>query len=198
MPLGEYLGRRDEEHLSRWHAALMAGRLVAPKCDALTREGKPCRRDRLYGSQFCTHHLRGVERDAIDRVRLERLHREFARTSCVGLQRRIERQLRNIERRMLHRAWLNHPEIEGSTLELSIAEEQQVRSFLRDELHLNIDRPDPVTKRELSPRAVDRARWCAYRLLRGTVEPEAARRRVVNLLRDERQFWARQAHDLPR
>jgi hypothetical protein len=193
MPLGEYLGRRDEEHLSRWHAALMAGRSVAPKCDALTREGEPCRRERLYGSRFCTHHLRGVERDRVDQVRRERLHRKIARTSCAGVQRRAERQLRNIERRMHHRAWLNSPEVEGSTLELPSHEEELVRACLRDELGLDIDEPDHVTGRNLSPRATDRARWAAYMCLSERCTREAGRRRVASLLRDERRYWSRQS-----
>ena len=68
--------------------------------------------------------------------------REIARTSCAGLQRRIERQLRNIEHRALHRAWLNNPTIEGSTLELSPHEEQRARAFLRGALGLDIEEVD--------------------------------------------------------
>jgi hypothetical protein len=193
MPLGEYLSRRDEEHLSRWLSAMMAGRRAAPKCDALTREGKPCRRDRLRGANFCSPHIRGVARDRIDEARRERLYREIARTSCAGLQRRIERQLRNIEHRALHRVWLSNPTIEGSTLELSPHEEERARAFLRVELGLDIEEVDRVTRRELSARAVDRGRWAAYLALKGRLDYEAARRRVVNLLRDERRYWEQQA-----
>ena len=46
---------------------------------------------------------------------------------------------------------------------------------------------------ELSARAVDRGRWAAYLALKGRLDHEAARRRVVNLLRDERRYWERQA-----
>jgi hypothetical protein len=193
MPLGEYLGRRDEEHLSRWLNAMLAGRRAAPQCNGVTRDGRPCQGQRLYRSEFCIHHIRGEARDRVDLVRLERLHREIARTSCVGVRRRAERQLRNINRRMLHRAWLNHPEIEGSTLELSPYEEDRVQSFLRDELGLDIERPDRVTGRPLTPRALDRARWTGYLRLADRLDPEAARRRIVVLLRDERRYWAKAA-----
>jgi hypothetical protein len=176
----------------------VGGARRAPKCSALTRANKPCGRMRLAGVFYCGHHLKGRERDVLDAHRLERAQMIAAAGRPIERLRALK-MIRNIQRRMLHRTWLNHPEIEGSTLELSTADEQCVRSCLRDELGLNIERLDRVTGRELSARAVDRARWCAYRLLRGTVEPEAARRRVVNLLRDERRFWARQAgHDLPR
>jgi hypothetical protein len=122
---------------------------------------------------------------------VERLHRELARTSCAGLQRRIERQLRNIQRRALHRLWLRDPTAEGRTLELSSREEDHVRAFLRDELGLNIDLIDHVTGRFLTARAADRARWAGYLCLAERCSREAARLRVAGLLRDERRFWAR-------
>jgi hypothetical protein len=193
MPLGEHLGRSDQQHLARWHAALMAGRRAAPKCDAFTREGRPCRRDRLYGANFCGHHIRGVERDSLDAVRRERLHRELARTSSAGQQSRIERQLRNIEKRSLHRAWLRDPTLEGSTIDISAVDDRCVQACLRDELGIDIERPDRVTGRELSARAVDRAKWAGYLLLQGTLDHEVARRRIAGLLRDERTYWARLA-----
>jgi hypothetical protein len=192
MPLGAYLGRREHEHVSRWLAAQWAGRRAAPRCDGVTRDGRPCQGQRLYRSNFCIHHIRGEARDRIDHARRDRLCREIARTSCAGLQRRIKRQLRNIEHRALHRVWLNNPTIEGSTLELSPHEEERARAFLRDALGLDIEEVDRVTGRELSARAVDRGRWAAYLALKGRLEHEAARRRIVNLLRDERRYWARQ------
>jgi hypothetical protein len=192
MRLGTYLGRRDQEHLSRWHAALMAGRRAAPKCDALTREGKPCRRDRLYGANLCSHHLRGRERDALDAKRLERAQRIAAEGRPIERERALK-TVRNIQRRALHRAWLNHPEIEGSTLELSIAEDQRMRSFLRGELGLDIERPDPVSGQPLTPRATDRARWAAYLCLSDRCTREAARPRVASLLRDDRRYWSRKS-----
>ena len=139
MPLGEHLGRKDEAHIMRWLAAQWAGRRAAPRCDGVTRDGRPCQGQRLYRSNFCIHHIRGEARDRIDEARRERLYREIARTSCVGLQRRIRRQLRNIERRTLHRIWLNNPTIEGSTLELSSHEEERARAFLRGELGLDTE-----------------------------------------------------------
>jgi hypothetical protein len=190
MPLGEYLGRRDQEHISRWLAAQWAGRRAALKCGALTREGRPCRRDRLRGADRCGHHLKGRERDTIDRARMERLHRELAGTNCEGLQRRIKRQLRNIEKRSLHRLWLRDPTIEGATIDISAADDQSVQACLRNELGIDIERSDQVTGRELSARAVDRAKWAAYLLLQGTLDHEAARRRIASLLRAERKYWA--------
>jgi hypothetical protein len=192
MPLGEYLGRRDPDFLRVWLLAQWEGRKKAPKCDALTREGKPCRRDRLRGADRCGHHVQGAERDRVDRLRLARLHRELTRTSCEGLQRRIRRQLRNIEKRSLHRAWLRDPTIEGSTIDISVADDQSVRTCLRDELGIDIEQPDRVTEQDLTPRAVDRAKWAAYLLLQGTIDHEAARRRIASLLVAERRYWAKQ------
>ena len=192
MPLGEYLGRRDPEHLNRWLSAQWEGRRKAPKCGALTRAGEPCRRDRLRGADRCGHHVHGAERDRIDALRRQRLIRQLDGTGCVGLQTRLRRQLRNIDRRGLHRLWARDPTAPGCTLILSFREEDRVRSFLRDELNLNIDLADHVTGRFLTPRACDRARWAAYLCLAERCSLEAARRRVAGLLRADRRFWARQ------
>jgi hypothetical protein len=189
--LGQYLGCKDPAHIARWHAAMMAGRRAAPKCDALTREGKPCRRDLLYGADRCSHHLKGRERDAIDAIRLERACKAAAVANNAVDRAEALKAIRNIQRRALHRAWLNHPEIEGSTLELSPHEEERVRMSLRDDLGLDVERPDSVTGRALTPRALDRARWAGYLRLKDRLDPEAARRRVASLLRDERRYWAR-------
>jgi hypothetical protein len=172
---------------------MMAGRRAAPKCDALTREGKPCRRDRLYGADRCSHHLKGRERDAIDAIRLERACKAAASANNAIDRAEALKAIRNIQRRALHRAWLNHPEVEGSTLELPSHEEERVRACLRDELGLDIDEPDHVTGRNLSPRATDRARWAAYMCLSERCTREAGRRRVASLLRDERRYWSQQS-----
>ena len=171
---------------------MMTGRRAAPKCDALTREGKTCRRDRLYGADRCSHHLKGRERDAIDAIRLERACKAAAIANNAVDRAEALKAICNIQRRALHRAWLNHPEIEGSTLELPPHEEERVRAFLRDELALDVELPDPVTGRALTARALDRARWAGYLRLKDRIDPEAARRRVAGLLRDERRYWARQ------
>jgi hypothetical protein len=193
MPLGEYLGRRDAEHVSRWHAAMMAGSRRAPRCDGVTRTGAPCQGQRLYGSRFCIHHTRGVERDRVDEVRLARACKAAARANNAIDRAKAVKTIRNIQRRSLHRAWLNHPETEGSSLELSQHEEERVRSFLRDDLGLDIEAADAHTRRPLTPRALDRARWAGYLQLKHRIDPDAARRRIVGLLRDERRYWARRA-----
>ena len=142
-------------------------------------------------ANFCGHHVRGAERDSLDAARRERLHRELARTSRAGQQSRIERQLRNIEKRSLHRAWLRDPTLEGGTIDISAVDDRCVQACLRDELGIDIERPDRVTGRELSARAVDRAKWAGYLLLQGTLDHESARRRIAGVLRDERTYWAR-------
>ena len=191
MPLGEYLGRRDPEHLNRWLLAQWEGRRKAPKCGALTRAGEPCRRDRLRGADRCGHHIHGAERDKVDALRRQRLIRQLDGTRCVGLQRRLRRQLANIDRRNLHRLWKHDPLIEGSTLIVSSCEEDRLRAFLRDELNLNIDLADQVTGHFLTARSLDRSRWAAYLALAERCSHEAARRRVVGLLCAERKYWAR-------
>jgi hypothetical protein len=88
---------------------------------------------------------------------------------------------------------LSAPWIEGSTLELPAHEEERVRACLRNEFGLDIEAADAVTRRPLTPRALDRARWAGYLRLKDRLEPEAVRRRIVSLLRDERRYWAKQA-----
>ena len=193
MPLGEHLGRRDAEHVSRWLNAMWAGRRAALRCEGVTRAGAPCQGQRLYGSRFCIHHTRGEERDRVDQVRLARACKAAARANNAVDRAKAVKTIRNIQRRMLHRAWLNAPEIEGSTLELSPAEDERVLACLRDQHNLDIDRSDPVTGQPLTARPVDRARWAGYLRLKDRIEPEAARRRIVVLLRDERRYWARRA-----
>lgn len=192
MPLGEHLGRRDAEHVSRWLNAMWAGRRAAPRCEGTTQAGNPCQGQRLYGSHFCIHHTKGEERDRVDEVRLARACRAALSNNAVDRAQALK-AIHNIQRRMLHRAWLNTPEIAGSTLELSAAEEHRVRGFLRDELGLNIERADHVTARSLTPRATDRARWAAYLCLSERCTREAGRLRIASLLRDDRRYWLRKS-----
>jgi hypothetical protein len=98
------------------------------------------------------------------------------------------KQLANIERRMLYRAWRKNPLIEASTLELSPGDEAHVREFLLRR-GLDLDAPDRVTGEPLTPRAIDRARWAAQRGLARLADDRGVRRRIEDLLRDERRFW---------
>jgi hypothetical protein len=188
--LGAHLGSRDPEHVSRWLNAMWAGRRAAPKCEGDTKTGARCCGQRLYGSIRCIHHTRGAERDRVDMARLER-QRRFAHSNCASERASALRQIRNIERRLLHRYWKINPEAEGSTLELSSSDELKARQYLRSGFGLDIEAVDGVTGKPLTPRAVDRARWAAYLGMTARCADEAARRRVASLLRDERQYWAR-------
>jgi hypothetical protein len=187
--LGSYLGRKDPAHVDRWLGAMLTGWRAAPKCEAVTKQGTPCRRCRLWGSQRCAIHTRGAMRDAIDQKRLER-QRRFAHSNCASERARALKQIRNIERRRLNRLWLRNPDIEGSTLELGPSDDRRAREFLLWGYSLDIDAGDPITGRPLSFRARDRARWAAFFGLSGRCDAEAVRRRIVLLLRDERRYWA--------
>lgn len=116
--------------------------------------------------------------------------RRFAHSNCASERQRALRQIRNIERRRLNRLWLRDPNIEGSTLELTRADDRRVREFLLASYNLDIDAVDTMTGRPLSFRARDRARWAALFGLSGKCDVEAVRRRIVLLLRDERRYWA--------
>jgi hypothetical protein len=154
--------------------------------------GQPLPRPAVIPSHFCIHHTVGEERDRVDEVRLARACKAALSNNEVDRERALK-TIRNIQRRMLHRAWLRDPTVEGSTLELSPYEQERMRFFLRNDLGLDIDRPDPVTGQLLTPRATDRARWATYLCLSDRCTREAARRRVAGLLRDERRYWSRQS-----
>jgi hypothetical protein len=186
--LGHCLGSKDPEHVSRWLNAMWAGRRAAPRCEGVAKDGAPCRGHRLHGSIFCFRHCRGAERDRIDMARLER-QRRFAHSNCASERASALKQIRNIERRQLNRLWLRNPDIEGSTLELTRADDRRVRELLLS-YNLDIDAVDAITGRPLSFRARDRARWAAFLCLTGKCDAEAVRRRIVLLLRDERRYRA--------
>jgi hypothetical protein len=185
--LGYHLGSRDPAHLRRWLTALMAGRMAAPTCDGITRTGSPCRRQRLHGSRFCSYHAKGAERDRVDQLRLARQHKRALSASASERGRALQ-QLGDIERRLLYRAWRKDPLIEASTLELSPDDEARVREFLLRR-GLDLDAPDRVTGEPLTPRAIDRARWAAQRGISQLADERGVRRRIEDLLRDERRFW---------
>ena len=187
--LGSYLGRKDRQHIDRWIGAMVAGQRTAPKCEAVTKQGAPCRRCRLWGSLRCSTHTRGAMRDAIDQKRLERQTR-FAHSGCVSERERALAQIRAIKRRQLSRLWLRDPCVEGSTIALSPPDDRRAREFLLASTNLDIDAVDAITGRPLSFRAHDRARWAAFFGLSGRCDAEAVRRRIVLLLRDERRYWA--------
>jgi hypothetical protein len=187
--LGPYLGRKDREHVTRWVNAMMAGRRAKPTCEGVTKLGVQCRRQRLHGARFCSLHCKGGERDRIDAARLERQRRIVVYASPVAKARALK-QIRNIENRMTHRAWLKNPEAEGCTLELSSRDERRVREFLLSGYGLNIDAVDAASGRPLTPRAVDRARWAAFLGMTARCSEEAVGRRIFLLLRDDRRYWA--------
>ena len=188
-PLGIWLGSRSPFHLNRWRAALRAGYLAGPRCEGMTRLGERCRRLPLYGANKCCLHLRGAERDRVDQARLARQHR-LPLTGSAGERRRALRQIANIERGMLYRAWRKDPTIEASTLILTDSDEARVREYLLLRFGLDLDLPDPVTGELLSPCARDAARWAAQRGLTQLIDERGVQGRIDRLLRDERRFWA--------
>jgi hypothetical protein len=188
-PLGIWLGSRDPAHLRRWRAALRAGYLAGPRCEGMTRLGERCQRLPLHGADKCCLHLRGAERDRVDQARLARQHR-LALTGSAGERQRALRQIANIERGMLYRAWRKDPTIEARTLILTDGDEACVREYLLLQHGFDLDRPDPVTRELLTPAARDAARWAGQRGVTELVDAQGVRRRIEELLRRERRFWA--------
>jgi hypothetical protein len=144
-----YIGRRDREHIARWHAALRAGTAAAPRCEALTRAGRPCGHLRLRGSRFCRLHCKGAERDRLDVLREPQLVRLSRKSGLTGLDARA--QLEAIQRRRLHRLWQTSPNLPGATIHLAPADLDRVRVVLQQAFGFDLD------DEGLTCRAYDRA-----------------------------------------
>ena len=99
-------------------------------------------------------------------------------------------QLSAIRKRRLLRAWLNAPTIPGATIHLVPAEIERVRQILFKDFGLNID-AEQGNGRPLTPRALDRCLWAGVLHIRGVLDHEVARRRVVLALSDDAKFWSR-------
>lgn len=178
----------DPDHQRRWLAAMREGIRRAPKCQAIRRNGLPCRMHALPGTtpRRCLHHLRGVARDAYDLARIPKLLRQ--RVSGGAISRDKARQaLAAIERRQLHRHWKEHPNTSGTTLVLSEIDESCVRDWLRALHGIDLDRGD----HGLTHRAVDRVRWAAALVLTGRIDEGGAATRVRLALKDDQRWRAK-------
>lgn len=190
MPLGLHLGCRDPGHLSRWQAALAAGKSRLPRCTGTTKLGRKCRHHVMVGSNRCHWHLHGVERDAFDQVRIVRLQR-LSRLSDIGERGRQKARnaLAHIERRRLHRAWKHDPTIPGVTLVLNPHQEKRVVELLLGEFGIDIEKVLPQTSRLPTPCCVDRLRWAAVLLIQGKTTLEKAKRRVWQAIAEDTHFF---------
>src|SRR6516165_12041009 len=118
--LGEHFASKEPAHISRWLAAMAAGR-AKRQCIAIARStGERCRRHSLKFSDKCTIHCVGAERIAVDEKRLKWLERRRLKNFNGAQKARIEASIARIGRRRLRWAWSTlDPTIQGSTIELA-------------------------------------------------------------------------------
>lgn len=179
---------RLKARVPAWLAALAAGNAAAPRCGADTASGGTCGRLRMKGSSHCYLHLRGHQRDIVDRERAVRAAKS-ARSTNPRRRADGERALAAIQRRRLHRVWKLDPTLPGTTLALPDADERRVLSWLKDVHGIVLDETLHETGHRLSARCVDRLRWAAVLRLTLRVTEVSARNRVVAALRDDLRWF---------
>ena len=78
----------------------------------------------------------------------------------------------------------------GSTIQLVPADIERVRQILFKDFRLDVD-AEQGDGRQLTPRALDRCLWAGALYIRGVLDHERARRRLVLALTDDAKFWSR-------
>jgi hypothetical protein len=179
--LGEHFASRDPAHISRWLAAMAAGR-AKRQCVAIARStGERCRRHSLKFTDKCTIHCVGAVRIAVDEKRLEWLKRRRLKNLNAAQKARIEASIARIGRRRLRWAWGSmDPTLPGSTIELTPRDLQRVCEWLR-----SIAVVDPGA---LTARALDRCLWAGALFLARRSTEQTALKSVRIALRDEERW----------
>jgi hypothetical protein len=181
LPVGEHLGSREPEHLSRWFAALIAGR-QARQCRAIARStGRPCRAPPRRHAVHCRVHCSPQERREADLKRLPEIERLLRRPLHPIPRANLEATANAIRRRALRREWRRDPTIPGATLALSPRDETRVRDFVLSEAGVRLDSL-------ATARAVDRCMWAGALALAKRCTIPTARREIDRALRDERRW----------
>lgn len=175
MPPRDLTAFHTPEHQRRWHAAMVDGLRRLPRCEAIRRNGEPCRMHALPNTspRRCLHHLKGRARDIYDLARTPRLERQRHATNAVTRDK-AERALAAIARRQLHRLWRHHPDTPGTTLILPDADEARVGRYLCETHGIDLD----IDNHGLTWRAIDRVRWAAALALSGRIDEAGAANRV--------------------
>src|SRR6516225_6659710 len=182
--LGEHFACRDAAHISRWLAAMAAGR-AKRQCIGIARStGERCRRHSLKFSDRCTIHCIGAKRIAVDAKRLKWLERRRLKNFNAAQKARIEASIARIGRRRLRWAWRTmDPTLPGSTIELAPHDLQRVQDWLRHQAGVD---PDALTAR-----ALDRCTWAAALFLARRSTEATALKSVRIALRDEERWRAK-------
>jgi len=195
---GDHLGSRDPAHIKRWTAALWEGYRAAPKCTGTTLKGLRCRHPSSPGFDRCCLHHKTVEDKIADELRREQYNLKIARgPNTSELVREALTSLARVGRSRLHAKWKLDPRIEGSTIQFAVeADRLDVIAWLKNEASLDIDKPLPNTGRLLTPRALDRCLWAAWRVIRarGNASEQfitRAHHRVNAAIADDAKFWRR-------
>ena len=192
--LAPHPGCRDKAHIDRWMKAMLAARLEKPRCVAIKGDGRPCRNPALPGlsSGLCRSHLRGRLRERWDATREIQLMR-----IASGLHGRA--------RSAACGPWASSRRsasggccAPGCTIRRSPAppstwsrrKSKRVRQILFKDFGLDID-AEQGNGRLLTPRALDRCLWAGALYIRGVLDHERARRRLVLALADDAKFWSR-------
>jgi hypothetical protein len=183
--LGEHFASKEPAHISRWLAAMAAGR-AKRQCIGIARStGERCRRHSLKFSDRCTIHCIGAERIAVDEKRLKWLERRRLKNFNAAQKARIEASIARIGRRRLRWAWgLMDPTLPGSTIELTPRDLQRVCEWLRSVAGVD---PDALTAR-----ALDRCTWAGALFLARRSTEATALKSVTVALKDE-ELWRSKA-----
>ena len=162
--------------------------MLPPRCEATARNGGPCKGQRLRGTTFCRHHLKGPERAAYDALREPILRKRIQTTINKRRLKNAEQSLRSIGRKALQRAWLIDPRLPGSTLMLSDHDEARAHKWLLQTHNVDLEALSPANE-PWTPRAIDRLRWCAHLALSGVLTPIKTKHRVILAGRDDVKFF---------
>jgi hypothetical protein len=144
----------------------------------------------MRGADKCRHHLKGTQRDIVDRQRAITAGK-LARSSNAVQRCRAQRALAAIARRGLHRAWKLDPTLPGSTLVLSDGDEARVLAWLEVEHGIVLGTTEHEGGWPVSYRCIDRLRWAAALKLTERITTESALLRVKAAMRDDVAWWRR-------
>ena len=145
MPLGDYLGRRDREHLARWHAALMAGRRAAPSATRSRGMVALPPRPSLPAQTIAATISMVASADAIDLARRRTSPPRDRPHELRGSSEACRAPTAEYPTPDASPGLVEPPgdrRVHAGTLS---AEEERVRACLRDEFGLDIEAADTVT-----------------------------------------------------
>ena len=184
------------ENLARRIAAYREGYRRCPKCTHIKADGMRCRRPsmregRRLGIQLCPSHLRGDDRERVDRRREELLH-DRLRTTNPYRREKAARAIAAIHKRRLLRVWMIDPTLPGATIRLTPSDHEKAAAWLAAK-GIDLEAPLPGIGKLATPRARSALLWTAYRALTGRISETTAANRVRQYLRQDAAWWRRMA-----